>query len=167
MMGDLYPTNVALIVMAVVSVLEALVLIGIAVGGFMVYRRIMQLVNDLEERQIAPVRAKVDAILGDVKTLTARVSEEAERVDHAIHGTINRVDDTAGQGEGELRGRSDSWCSRRDRLAAAHGAQAEAACHGRGTALAGSSDGRENSEEGVSWHTNTIVWNVKMEAGRF
>jgi pyrimidine operon attenuation protein/uracil phosphoribosyltransferase len=94
-MGDLYPTNVALIVMAVVSVLEALVLIGIAVGGFMVYRRIMQLVNDLEERQIAPVRAKVDAILGDVKTLTARVSEEAERVDHAIHGTINRVDDTA------------------------------------------------------------------------
>jgi len=94
-MGDLYPTNVALIVMAVFSVLEALVLIGIAVGGFMVYRRIMQLVNDLEERQIAPVRAKVDAILGDVKTLTARVSEEAERVDHAIHGTINRVDDTA------------------------------------------------------------------------
>lgn len=94
-MGDLHTTNVALIVMAVVSVLEALVLIGIAVGGFMVYRRIMQLVTDLEERQIAPVRAKVDAILGDVRTLTARVSEEAERVDQAIHGTINRVDDTA------------------------------------------------------------------------
>jgi pyrimidine operon attenuation protein/uracil phosphoribosyltransferase len=95
MMGDLHTTNVALIVMAVVSVLEALVLIGIAVGGLMVYRRIMQLVNDLEDRQIAPVRAKVDAILGDVKTLTARVSEDAERVDQAIHGTISRVDDTA------------------------------------------------------------------------
>jgi pyrimidine operon attenuation protein/uracil phosphoribosyltransferase len=94
-MGDLHTTNVALIVMAVVSVLEALVLIGIAVGGLMVYRRIMQLVNDLEDRQIAPVRAKVDAILGDVRTLTARVSEDAERVDQAIHGTINRVDDTA------------------------------------------------------------------------
>jgi pyrimidine operon attenuation protein/uracil phosphoribosyltransferase len=95
MMGDLHTTNVAMIVMAVVSVLEALVLIGIAVGGLMVYRRIMQLVNDLEDRQIAPVRAKVDAILGDVRTLTARVSEDAERVDQAIHGTINRVDDTA------------------------------------------------------------------------
>ena len=94
-MGDLHTTNVALIVMAVVSVLEALVLIGIAVGGLMVYRRIMQVVNDLEDRQIAPVRAKVDAILGDVRTLTARVSEDAERVDQAIHGTINRVDDTA------------------------------------------------------------------------
>jgi pyrimidine operon attenuation protein/uracil phosphoribosyltransferase len=94
-MGDLHTTNVALMVMAVVSVLEALVLIGIAVGGLMMYRRIMQLVKDLEERQVAPVRAKVDAILGDVKILTARVSEEAERVDQAIHGTINRVDDTA------------------------------------------------------------------------
>ena len=81
--------------MAAVSVLEALLLIGIGIGGFMVYRRVMQLVNDLETRQIAPLREKVDAILGDVKTVTARVSSEAERVDHAIHGTIDRVDETA------------------------------------------------------------------------
>jgi methyl-accepting chemotaxis protein len=94
-MGDLHTTNVALTIMAAVSVLEALLLIGIGIGGFIVYRRVMQLVNELEERQIAPVRAKVDAILGDVKTLTARVNEEAERVDQAIHGTINRVDNTA------------------------------------------------------------------------
>ena len=94
-MGDLHTTNVVLTIMAAVSVLEALLLIGIGIGGFIVYRRVMQLVNELEERQIAPVRAKVDAILGDVKTLTARVNEEAERVDQAIHGTINRVDNTA------------------------------------------------------------------------
>jgi hypothetical protein len=96
-MGDLQTTNVALIVMAVVSVLEALLLIGIGVGGFLVYRRVMQLVNDLEARQIAPVREKVDAILGDVKAVTARVNSEAERVDQAIHGTIDRVDHTAEQ----------------------------------------------------------------------
>jgi hypothetical protein len=94
-MGDLQTTNVALIVMAVVSVLEALVLIGISVGGFVIYRRVMQLVTELEARQIAPLREKVDAILGDVKAVTARVNSEAERVDHAIHGTINRVDHTA------------------------------------------------------------------------
>ena len=94
-MGDLGTTNVALIVMAVVSVLEAMVLIGLAVGGFLVYRRVMQLVADLEARQIAPLREKVDSILGDVKAVTARVNSEAERVDQAIHGTINRVDDTA------------------------------------------------------------------------
>jgi hypothetical protein len=70
-------------------------LIGIGVGGFLVYRRVMQLVTDLEARQIAPLREKVDAILGDVKAVTARVNSEAERVDQAIHGTIDRVDHTA------------------------------------------------------------------------
>jgi uncharacterized protein YoxC len=94
-MADLQTTNVALIIMAVVSVLEALVLIGIGVGGFLMYRRVMQLVNDLEARQIAPLREKVEGILGDVKAVTARVNSEAERVDQAIHGTIDRVDHTA------------------------------------------------------------------------
>jgi hypothetical protein len=94
-MEGLQATNTALTIMAVVSVLEALVLIGIGIGAFVVYRRVMQLITDLEARQIAPVREKVDAILGDVKSLTARVNSEAERVDQAIHGTINRVDNTA------------------------------------------------------------------------
>ena len=37
----------------------------------------------------------MEAILGDVKTVTARVSEQTERVDHAISGTMDRVDETA------------------------------------------------------------------------
>jgi hypothetical protein len=94
-MGDMQTTNTALIIMAAVSVLEALLLIGIGVGGFLIYRRVMQLVTEIEARQIAPVREKVDAILGDVKAVTARVNHEAERVDQAIHGTIHRVDHTA------------------------------------------------------------------------
>ena len=63
-MANLDTTNVFLGIMAVVSVLEALVLIGIGIGGIMVYRRVMQLMGDLEARQIAPIREKVDAILG-------------------------------------------------------------------------------------------------------
>jgi hypothetical protein len=94
-MGDLSTTNTALIIMAAVSVLEALLLIGIGIGGFMIYRRVMALVNDLEARQIAPLREKLDNILTDVKAVTARVSHETERVDHAIHGTLERVDETA------------------------------------------------------------------------
>jgi len=93
--GSLETTNLMLGIMAAVAVLEALVLIGIAVGGFLMYRRVMQLVNDLEARQIAPLRAQVDAILGDVKAVTARVSQQTERVDHAISGTMGRVDETA------------------------------------------------------------------------
>ena len=102
-MGNLDTTNVLLGIMAAVSVLEALLLIGLGVGGFMVYRRVMQLVNDLETRQIAPLRDKVDSILLDVKTVTARVSEQTERVDHAISGTIHRVDETADRVKGSVR----------------------------------------------------------------
>jgi phage-related protein len=94
-MADLQTTNMWLAMMAIVSVLEMLIVIGLAVGGFIVYRRVMTVVNDLEMRHVAPLREKVDAILGDVKAVTARVSHEAERVDHAIHGTIDRVDHTA------------------------------------------------------------------------
>lgn len=93
--GNLGTTNVLLGIMAAVSVLEALLLIGMGIAGFVVYRRVTQLVTDLEIRQIAPLREKVDAILADVKGITARVSQQTERVDHAISGTMDRVDVTA------------------------------------------------------------------------
>ena len=102
-MANLDTTNVLLGIMAAVSVLEALLLIGFGVGGFILYRRVMQLVNDLETRQIAPLRAQVDAILLDVKSVTARVSQQTERVDQAISGTIHRVDETADRVKGSLR----------------------------------------------------------------
>jgi methyl-accepting chemotaxis protein len=92
---NLSNTNMWLAIMAMVSVLEALVLIGIAVGGFVIYRRTMQLVTELEVRQVAPLRAKLDDILADVKSVTARVNQQTERVDHAIAGTMERVDETA------------------------------------------------------------------------
>ena len=92
MPGDL---TVPVWIMAVVSVFEALLLIAIGVGGYLVYSRVMTLVTELEARQIAPLREKVDTILADVKTVTSRVAHQTERVDHAITGTIDRVDETA------------------------------------------------------------------------
>jgi hypothetical protein len=94
-MGDLSSLSVPLWIMAVVSVLQALLFIGMGVAGYLMYSRVMTLVNDLEARQIAPIREKVDAILTDVQGITARVHQQTERVDHAIAGTIDRVDDTA------------------------------------------------------------------------
>jgi len=102
-MGNLDTTNVLLGIMAGVSVLEALVLIGIGVGAIMMYRGVMRLVEDLETRQIAPIREKVETILGDVQTVAARVSQQTERVDHAISGTIHRVDETADRVKGSVR----------------------------------------------------------------
>jgi hypothetical protein len=93
--STLSTTNVMLGIMAAVSVLEALVLIGVAIGAFMAYRKVMMLIRDIEVHQIEPLRAKVDDILADVKSVTARVSQQTERVDHAISDTMGRVDDTA------------------------------------------------------------------------
>jgi flavin-binding protein dodecin len=95
MAGELGTTNLLLGIMAAVSVLEALALIGMGVAGFMVYQRVMELVNNLEARQIAPAMGRVNAILDDVKIVSAKVKEETDRVDQAIHRTIDRVDDTA------------------------------------------------------------------------
>ena len=94
-MGDLGTTNIMLMIMAIVSVLEVLVLIGVAVAAFMIYRRALELVANVESRQIAPLRERAEAILADVKTVTERVSQQTARVDDAISGTMDRVDETA------------------------------------------------------------------------
>ena len=103
--GTLGTTNTILGIMAAVAVLEAIVLIGIGVGGFVMYRRATALMADLEARQIAPLRQKVDAILEDVRTVTSRVSHQTERVDHAISGTMERVDETADRVKERVRDR--------------------------------------------------------------
>ncbi|MEO8258716.1 MAG: hypothetical protein ABI868_15310 [Acidobacteriota bacterium] len=108
MAGNLGTTNLLLGIMAAVSVLEALVVIGIGVAAFMVYRRVIALVNGLEVRQIAPAMGRVNAILDDVKEVSAKVKEEAERVDVAIHRTMERVDDTADRVRSTVRAKT-SW----------------------------------------------------------
>ena len=102
---DLGTTNTFLGIMAVVSVLEALLLIGIGVGAFIAYRRMTLMMADLEARQIAPLREKVEGILTDVRTVTANVSHQSERVHHAITDTLDRVDETAGRVKGTVRDR--------------------------------------------------------------
>ena len=92
---DLATTNLLLGIMAAVMVLEALVILGFAIAGFVAYRRIMDLIQGLEVRQIDPLMTQLRAILRDVKGVTSRVKEETERVDHAIRMTMDRVDNTA------------------------------------------------------------------------
>jgi len=103
MAGELGTTNLLLGIMAAVSVLEALVVVGIGVAGYMAYSKVMTLVEGLETRQVAPAMARVNAILDDVKEVTAKVKEETERVDHAIHDTIGRIDDTADRVRSNVR----------------------------------------------------------------
>lgn len=104
--GNLGTTNIILGIIAAVSVLEALVIIGAGVAGYLVYRRVMELVNGIEQRQVAPAMARVNAILDDVKVVSAKVKDEAERVDQAIRTTMDRVDDTAGRVKTNVRAKT-------------------------------------------------------------
>jgi uncharacterized protein YoxC len=106
MEANLGTTNLFLGIMAVVSVLEALVIIGMGVGGYLAYRRVMELVNGLEQRQVAPVMARVNAILDDLKVVSSKVKDEAERVDQAIRTTMDRVDDTADRVRSNVRAKT-------------------------------------------------------------
>jgi hypothetical protein len=102
--GNLDTTNLLLGIMAAVSVLEAILLLGVGVMAYRLYTQAMRAVHEIEERQIAPLVAKVnalmirvDAILLDVKEVTSRVTHRTERVDAAIRHTMERVDETAGR----------------------------------------------------------------------
>ena len=108
MSGELGTTNLLLGIMAAASVLEVLMMIGMGVAGFMAYRRVMGLVAGIETRQVSPAMARVNAILDDVKTVTAKVKEETERVDHAIHTTMNRIDHTAHRMRSNVRAKTSA-----------------------------------------------------------
>ena len=108
MAGELATTNLLLGIMAAVSVLEALVLIGGAIAGYSMFSKIRALVDGLETRQVSPAMVRVNAILDDVKDVTAKVKAETERVDSAIHQTIDRIDDTADRVRSNVRVRT-SW----------------------------------------------------------
>ena len=100
--GNLNTTNLLLGIMAAVSVLEALLLIAVGVMAWKLYTQTMETVREIEQRQVAPLAAKVhtlmgtvDGILVDVKGITSRLNEQSERVNSAISTTIDRVDETA------------------------------------------------------------------------
>jgi len=115
MPAELGTTNLLLGIMAAVSVLEALVIIGAGIAGFMVYKKVSALVDrgmvlaeGIEARQVAPAMMRVNAILDDVKDVTTKVKEETERVDQAIHSTIDRIDDTADRVRTNVRAKTSA-----------------------------------------------------------
>jgi len=106
MAGELGTTNLLLGIMAAVSVLEALLIIGMGIGGFVAYKKVMELVNGIEMRQVAPAMARLNAILDDMKAVSSKVKEETERVDQAIHSTMGRIDDTADRVRSNVRAKT-------------------------------------------------------------
>jgi hypothetical protein len=84
--------------MAFASALEALIIIGVGIAGIVMYRKMMamyrevlDLVRTIDARHVDPAMSRVNAILDDVKDVSATVRREAESVDSAIRTTKGRV----------------------------------------------------------------------------
>jgi hypothetical protein len=104
--GSLQTTNIFLGILAVVSVLQLLVIVGIGYANFRAYRRVMELLDEVGARHLSPLMHRVNAIMDDVKGVTSRVTEQTERVDYAIRSTIDRVDETADRVKYNVRSRA-------------------------------------------------------------
>jgi hypothetical protein len=88
---DLTTTNVLLGIMAAVSLLEALAVVGVLLATFLVYRRIIRVVASIEERHVAPAAARLNAILDDVKDVTSTVRQGTGRFDRLVDWIVDTI----------------------------------------------------------------------------
>ncbi len=88
---SLTTTNVLLGVIAAVSLLEGLAVIGFFLGAFLLYRRIVRIIGGIEVRQVAPTAARVNAILDDIKDVTSTMKDEAGRAGWVVSRLVDSV----------------------------------------------------------------------------
>lgn len=91
MPGSLDTTNTWLFVIAMVSVLQGLVIVGLGIAGWKIYRLATTTTQEIDEKRIKPIAAKVDSVVDRVHQITERVHKRAERVEAVIDDTVGRV----------------------------------------------------------------------------
>jgi uncharacterized protein YoxC len=102
MPGSLDTTNTMLAIIAAVSVLQGLVLIGLGVAGWKIYKLATETLRQIDEKRVQPIAAKVNGLVDRahqvtdrVHAITERVQHRAEKVEAAIDGAVGRVNHTA------------------------------------------------------------------------
>ncbi len=79
---------------------------GAGIACWSLYQRMSTLLEELELKHVQPLMSRVNVILDDVRGVTSTVKEETNRVNHAIHSTIDRVDDTADRMRSNVRAKT-------------------------------------------------------------
>ncbi|MPZ21597.1 MAG: hypothetical protein GEV06_27450 [Luteitalea sp.] len=93
--SSLATTNLLLGIMAAVSVIEIIVLVAAAIFGYRAYSRVMQTLDSLEARHVAPLTARTTAILDDLKSLTGRAESGAGSLDLQVRESARRAGEVA------------------------------------------------------------------------
>lgn len=84
-------TNTWLAVMAIAIVVQTLLMIGAAVGAYVAVRRTAETLQRLEDRHLAPISARVNAVADDVQEVITRV----RRADDGMRAGLARLDTAA------------------------------------------------------------------------
>ena len=92
-LDNLSTTNVWLGIIATVTLIEFLMLVVGGVLAFRLYKKINGTIDEVKEKHIAPIAAKVDHIVAEVQEVTARV----RRADDAVRSAVGRVEDGVGR----------------------------------------------------------------------
>jgi hypothetical protein len=84
-MNDLTMTNTWLAILAIVSLVEFLMIAAAGVFAYKVYKQVTVVIETLERVHIAPLRARVDAVLDEVEEITGKVKRAQDTVTAALH----------------------------------------------------------------------------------
>ena len=79
-------------VIAVATVIIAVVQIGVVIFAVRLAKRLSRLV-DVVEHEIRPTLARVDAVSSDVARVTSLASNQAERLDQITSDLIDKIDE--------------------------------------------------------------------------
>lgn len=60
-------------VLAVAGAVQTLLLLGGAVGAWLAWRRTMRTIDELEQRHLAPISARIAAVVDDLQDVTTRI----------------------------------------------------------------------------------------------
>jgi len=84
-MNDLTMTNVWLAILAIVSLVEFLMIAVAGLVAFKMYKQVTTVIETLERVHIAPLRARVDAVLDEVELIVGKVKRAQDTVSSTLH----------------------------------------------------------------------------------
>jgi hypothetical protein len=84
MPADLETMTRWIALIAVASAVQTLLLLGAAVAGWIAWRRAMTSIEQIEARHIAPISARVAAVVDDVQDVTTRIRRADDVMKHKL-----------------------------------------------------------------------------------
>jgi uncharacterized protein YoxC len=85
--ADLGTTNAWLAVIAIASLVQSLVIIGLVVAVFRLVRRTESAVEEVKREYLDPITTRTNKVIGEVEDALARFRSMDDRVSGAIHKT--------------------------------------------------------------------------------